>query len=388
MGVIVRQKIRGPKMPWSIFICQNGKIRQKTIGDKKLADAMAIRLRRKLIQGELHLDNQNKSPEFSSYADSYIQSYAKTTTKQNTWKGYESIIRLHLNPVWRGKRLDEIKRSDVKQLLLQKQQNGVAPKTAKNIKALISGLFTHAVESEIILANPALRMGKFIEKTDCKKVMKFLTKEQVSTFLIAAQKEAPEYYPLLLCAFRTGMRLGELLGLAFEDIDFNANQITVRRSYTHGHFTSPKSHKTRYIDMSNQLHQTLYAHYSSLVQKFSGSLPRYELSEKFKPDNVIRLVFPNRTGEPLDGDNFRNRIFYKILDKADVPRIRFHDIRHTFASLLLQQGESLHYVKEQMGHASIQTTVDVYGHIVPGSNRQAVNKLDEAVPVIGISKAI
>jgi len=66
-----------------------------------------------------------------------------------------------------------------------------------------------------------------------------------------------------------------------------------------------------------------------------------------------------------------------VIEKADVPRFRFHDIRHTFASLLLQQGESLHYVKEQMGHASIQTTVDVYGHLVPGSNRNAVNRLDD-----------
>ena len=69
--------------------------------------------------------------------------------------------------------------------------------------------------------------------------------------------------------------------------------------------------------------------------------------------------------------------FYKYLKEVTLPHIRFHDIRHTFASLLLQQGESLHYVKEQMGHASIQTTVDIYGHIVPGSNRKAVNKLDD-----------
>jgi integrase len=66
-----------------------------------------------------------------------------------------------------------------------------------------------------------------------------------------------------------------------------------------------------------------------------------------------------------------------LLDKVDVPRFRFHDIRHTFASLLLAQGEPLHYVKEQMGHASIQTTVDIYGHLVPGSNRRAVNLLDD-----------
>jgi integrase len=79
----------------------------------------------------------------------------------------------------------------------------------------------------------------------------------------------------------------------------------------------------------------------------------------------------------MDVHNFRRRTFRKILEKADVPQIRIHDIRHTFASLLLAAGEPLHYVKDQLGHAAIQTTVDVYGHIVPGSNRNAVNRLDD-----------
>ncbi|MCH8147987.1 MAG: site-specific integrase [Planctomycetes bacterium] len=92
---------------------------------------------------------------------------------------------------------------------------------------------------------------------------------------------------------------------------------------------------------------------------------------------MVQFVFPARNGGPMCGDNFRSRVFYKLIEIADVPRFRFHDIRHTFASLLLSQGESLHYVKEQMGHASIQTTVDVYGHLVPGSNRNAVNRLDD-----------
>jgi len=66
-----------------------------------------------------------------------------------------------------------------------------------------------------------------------------------------------------------------------------------------------------------------------------------------------------------------------VFQKADIPEIRLHDMRHTFVSLLLQQGESLHYIKEQLAHAAIQTTVDVYGHLAPGSNRNAVNKLDD-----------
>ena len=77
----------------------------------------------------------------------------------------------------------------------------------------------------------------------------------------------------------------------------------------------------------------------------------------------------------MDGANLKNRIFYKVIEAAGLPHFRFHDIRHTYASILLNQGESLHYVKEQMGHSSIQTTVDVYGHISSSGNRNAVNKL-------------
>ncbi len=80
--------------------------------------------------------------------------------------------------------------------------------------------------------------------------------------------------------------------------------------------------------------------------------------------------------------NVKNRHFFKCMEKAGLRRIRFHDLRHTFASLLIQNGESLAYVKDQLGHSSIRLTVDVYGHLVPGANRQAVNKL----PSLGDSK--
>jgi integrase len=94
--------------------------------------------------------------------------------------------------------------------------------------------------------------------------------------------------------------------------------------------------------------------------------------------SVPELVFCTETGGSLDADNLRHRVFYKLLEKAELRRIRFHDLRHTFASLLLQNGESPAYVKEQMGHSSIQVTVDVYGHLIPGANRQAVDRLDDA----------
>lgn len=382
MGVTVRQKRPGKGNPWHVFVHQDGKIVSRRVGTKREADAVAVELRRRLTAGDFGLGGGATAsgaefPEFSAYAWDYIERYAKVACKLNTWRGYEAILRLHAEPAWRGRRLNEITRADIKRLLLTKQQEGLAPGTVQNIKAFISGLFTHAYEDEILDRNPALRLGRFIQKEDRRKDIRPLTRDQASAVLAAAREAFPADYPLLLCAFRTGMRMGELLGLAWRDVDFEAYSIEIRRSYSHGHFDTPKSHKGRRVDMSDQLASALQVHRSALLARHGGRLPTAAVTGRRNAEMVVQLVFPSQSGGPRDGDNLRRRVFYRLLEFADVPRFRFHDIRHTFASLLLQQGESLHYVKEQLGHASIQTTVDVYGHLVPGSNRNAVNQLDD-----------
>ena len=301
--------------------------------------------------------------------------YGKVKARKfTTLKGYETIIRVHLLPAWKGKCVGNITRGDVRRLLLEKQKTGLAANTVENIRNSISGMFGQAVEDGVLTANPALRLGKFIKKDDRRKHIRPLTREQVTTFLRCVREHFPLHYALILAAFRTGMRLGELLGLAWADIDFEASAIEVRRSYTHGRWSTPKSQKSRrFVDMSDQLRAILLEHREIIRHRFGGQRPVTRLGD----GTLVELVFPSDVGGPLDGENFRHRVFVKTIEKSDIPRFRFHDIRHTFASLLLAQGESLHYVKEQMGHASIQTTVDVYAHLVPGSNRTAVNGLDD-----------
>ncbi len=96
-------------------------------------------------------------------------------------------------------------------------------------------------------------------------------------------------------------------------------------------------------------------------------------------EEVPSWVFCSETGGLLHPHNLRDRVFYRLLKAAGLRQVRFHDLRHTFASLLLQQGESMVYVKEQMGHSSIQVTVDLYGKLIPGGNKQAVDRLDTPV---------
>ena len=95
-------------------------------------------------------------------------------------------------------------------------------------------------------------------------------------------------------------------------------------------------------------------------------------------DNILNeFVFPSPEGKVLDPDNLFHRYFLPVLTKGGLRRIRLHDLRHTFGSLLIQDGATLAYVKEQMGHSSIQVTVDIYGHLVPGANVAFVDRLDE-----------
>lgn len=371
MGVTVRQKKKGRGQPWYVFIHRDGLIRSKKVGDRPTAQALAKNLRMKLLAGQLNLD-VDVAPEFAQYARHYIEDYAKTTCKRTTWRGYEVMVEKHILPAWRGRKLTEIKRADVKKLLLAKQRDDLSPKSVQNLRALISGIFTFAFEEELIDTNPAHSLGRCIKKIDRRKHVRPLTKEQASKFLLTARHEYPETYPFWLCLFRTGMRLGEVVGLAWKDIDFDTNMITVQRSYTHGGFSTPKSNKSRIVDLSDQLKHTLLSHRMDLMRRFGGDIPKLRVGSE-----TIHLVFPNAEGKATDSDNLRARVFRRITEKAGLPRFRIHDIRHTFASLLLQQGEPLNYVKEQLGHASIQTTVDVYGHIVPGSNRKAVNQLDD-----------
>ena len=163
------------------------------------------------------------------------------------------------------------------------------------------------------------------------------------------------------------MRLGELLGLQWGDIDFSGRFIEVRRNRVAGRVTTPKNGKIRRVDMSTQLTETLRTLLTDRKEE--------KLRKGWK--DLPEWVFCTVDGGPLDGDNLRHRVFYRLLEKAELRRIRFHDLRHTFASLLIQDNQSLAYIKEQLGHSSIQLTVDTYGHLIPGANRQAVDRLDD-----------
>jgi integrase len=223
------------------------------------------------------------------------------------------------------------------------------------------------VEDEKLPANPCLRMGRYLRRGDEPKAMIHpLTREEAAHLAAVAAAEFPRWHPWVLCALRTGMRAGELLALQWPDIDWHGGFLLVQRNLVRGVLTSPKSHQRRRVDMSTQPAATLLA------------LRRHRRARCLKKGvPVPEWVFPSLEGTALE-ERIVRHVFTRMLEKAELRTIRIHDLRHTFASLLLQQGESVVYVKEQLGHASIQITVDTYGHLIPGANRAAVDRLDDA----------
>jgi integrase len=239
MRVTVRQKQKGRGNPWWVFVHHNNQRKSLKIGSKKMAEKTAAEIRRRARLGKVTVDGEEERedviPKFGDYADHFLETYAKTACKRNTWLGYISAINYHLKPAWAEKRLDRITRAEVKRLLLKKQRDGLAPATVNNLRNIVSAIYTFAREDEVVDHNPAKGLGRYIKKVDQKQHIQVLTREQSRLLLETVKAHFPWHYPIILCAFRTGMRMGELLGLGWEDVDFEANTITVRRSYTQHH---------------------------------------------------------------------------------------------------------------------------------------------------------
>jgi len=352
---------------WWVFIDHAGRKKAKKIGTRDAAMKVAAKLEARLTLGDFHiLEKKTEAMTFTDYADKWLSTYAQNSLKYSTWKRYGNLLKTHIYPAIGKVPLDGIERTMLKNFIFQKVEQGLARATIRQMNALVSSIFTHAVEDALVKANPASKMGKFYKDTRGKEEIHPFTREELSLLLDTVQEHFAPYYPVFLTLARTGMRLGEALGLNWGDIDFSGRFIHVQRNYTHNRLTTPKSGKTRKVDMSTRLTEVLSAHRTAMKEK----------ALKRGWGEVPEAAFVNEEGGRLDAGNLRGRVFYKAQEKAGLSRRRIHDLRHCYASLLLMAGESLVYVKEQLGHASIQITVDIYGHWIPGSNKAAVDRLD------------
>ena len=365
-------RLRERKGKWWVYIYRNGKEKAKCVGaDKQRAEAIAAKIQAKLTLGELGIldPSEKRRRPFDAYFRNWLATYVRAHCKDSTFAGYEGAFRLYLLPRFGQTDLSEIPRDEVKQLAYDMLAQGKSRSYVKATLAPLSEMFNHAIEDGHFTAvNPALRVlrrnrgeeGARQEKTD------FLTHEDAALLLDTCQEHSPGWYPFVLCLTLTGVRIGEAVALQWGDIDFAGRFATVKRNIVDGKITTTKSGKSRQIDLSARLTETLKA---LEIERKKETLRR---RWKEQPP----WVFINERGNPVDPDNFRKRVWPRLLARAGLRHIRIHGLRHTYASMLIQQEESLTYVKEQLGHHSIRVTVDTYGHLVPGGNKAAVDRLD------------
>jgi integrase len=251
----------------------------------------------------------------------------------------------------------------------------LARSTVRNAISVMRGIFNHAIEEGLLEFNPVSNVGRFTRTAKTSEVKGVaLTTKEVEKFLDTAKLTCPAYHPLFLLAVRAGLRRGELVALQWGDIEFGEDvndtnrYILVQHNYVHREHTTTKSRRTRRVDMSRELRRVLIDMRDARVRaaKLIG-----------KADISKEEVFQSPEGDILDPDNLYHRYFVPVLAASGIRKIRLHDLRHTFGSLLIQSGASIVYVKEQMGHSSIQVTVDTYGHLIPGANVSYVDRLDE-----------
>ena len=305
----------------------------------------------------------------AAYAERWLRLIA-STVKPRTLASYAGMLRLHLLPAFGAWRVQHLDKGGIKSVLADKLATRLSRNTVRIMHATLRAMLRAAVDDGVLSLNPAEKLGRHlhlvIPKATRQENIKAMTREQRQRFLVTAAQVAPRYYPLFFTLAGTGIRLGEALALYGEDVDGLAREIRVMRSLSRGQIGTPKAGHGRSVDMSQTLSELL----TQLQHR------RTQEAVLLGWQRLPPWVFCTRAGTPLDESKVR-RAMRHVLRQAKLP-LHFspHCLRHTYASLMLQQGESLTYVQRQLGHASINLTADTYGKWLPLGNKAAVDRLD------------
>jgi integrase len=305
-----------------------------------------------------------------TYAERWLRLQA-ASVKPRSHEIYESTFRLHVLPGLADVTLAALSRQRLRVWLTEKLEAGLARGTVGLMLRVFGVMLQAAVEEDVLDRNPAHGLGKTLKlgapRRATGQTIPALDREALAAFLSAAAGVvAFDVWVCLLLLARTGMRVGEALGLQWPDVNLRDREIRISRTMRTRQTGSPKSGLSRTVDVSQELAQALRR---LQVQRTAETLQRGG------------AVGPAWVFCAADGRAWRHewveRSFKRAAKAAGLPAsLSPHALRHTYASLLLQQGESPVYVQRQLGHASITITVDLYGSWLPMGSKAAVDRLD------------
>ncbi len=295
---------------------------------------------------------------------------SKATVRLRTWRGYETHVRRHALPTLGALNLVKLTPQHVQLLYAKKLEEGLSSTSVHHL---------HVVLHRALDA--ALRLG-LVQRNVCEMVevprirhheMTTLSEAQAQKLLTTAQGARLE--ALYVLALATGMRQGELLALKWRDVDLDGATLQVRASVHYGGssfvFDEPKTpYSRRRIALSQIAIEALRSHRVRQLEE------RIQLGAAW---DDMELVFPNSIGRPLSASNLMRREFHPLLDQAGLPKVRFHDLRHTAATLLISRGINPKVVSEMLGHSHVSVTLGIYSHVMPHMQEQAASAMDAAL---------
>lgn len=266
---------------------------------------------------------------------------------------YRSIAATHLIPELGRIRLNRLLPTDVDRLTSGMLKAGSSPQTAAHARSVLRAALAKAVKSGLLPRNVA-SLSESV-RVDRHKI-DGMAPEQAARIIAAVAEHA--LGALVRLALSTGARQGELLALRWQDVDFEDRTLKIERTYQRGTFTEPKTRRSRRtIELSDDDVRLLKEH-----------------RERQKVTSIGGLVFCRSNGQPLAGTSI-TREFQAHLKRAGLPSIRFHNLRHGNATILLAAGVPVHVVSERLGHADERITLTVYSHVIPKQRREAADVL-------------
>jgi integrase len=275
--------------------------------------------------------------------------------KPKTAAGYAGILRRHLQPAFGSRPLGNIQPIEVRTFVADLQARGMAPRTVRNVYRLLSRIMGAAVENRLIPRSPC--SGVAVPRAQTREMV-VLSAEQVGAL---AEAIGSDYGPLVTFAAYTGLRWGEVAALRVGRLNLlRASADVVESASEVGsgiQFVAPKNGRTRTIRLPRFL-------VDILAPVVAGKAP-------------AELVFASRSGLPLRHGHFYTRVFRPAVRRAGLDTgLRFHDLRHTCAALLIAQGAHPRAIMERLGHSSITVTMDVYGHLLPSLDQALTEGLE------------
>jgi len=299
------------------------------------------------------------------YFEGWLEA-VRPSLRPRTFRRYEQYIRLHANPLIGAVPLAKLSPQHLEHLYANRLDSGLSPTSVAHLHAVLHRALGQAARQGILGRNVADVVNKPRIR---RREMAVLTPEQVRTLFRAAQVDRLQ--ALYVLAVSTGMRQGELLALKWRDIDLDGAALQVRstlqRTRDGFEFSEPKTARSRrQIALTRAAVEALRLHRASQLEE-RLRCPYWQNAE---------IVFATEAGTPIEAGNMIRRSFQPLLARAGLPRIRFHDLRHTAATLMLSQGIHPKIASEMLGHSTIAVTLDLYSHVTPTMQRQATEALD------------